>query len=86
VPLRAVSLGLVAALGFLLLVSLVISAALTAFGNQLNAILPFGKLILSAANLVLSLGLISILFAAIYKSAARGGSTISVGAISGISA
>jgi membrane protein len=64
---RAVSLGLVAALGFLLLVSLVVSTFLTAFGNQLNAVLPFGKLILSSLNLVVSLGLITVLFAAIYK-------------------
>jgi membrane protein len=64
---RAVSLGLVAALGFLLLVSLVVSAMLTAFGNQVNAILPFGKLILSSLNLIVSFVLISILFAAIYK-------------------
>ena len=41
---RAVSLGLVAALGFLLLVSLVVSAMLAAFGNQLNAVLPFRQI------------------------------------------
>ena len=64
---RAVSLGLVAALGFLLLVSLVVSAVLSAFANQLNAVLPFGKIILSSINLVVSFGLISVLFAAIYK-------------------
>jgi membrane protein len=64
---RAVSLGLVAALGFLLLVSLAVSAMLTAFGTQLNAVLPFGKLILSGINLVISLVLITVLFAAIYK-------------------
>jgi membrane protein len=64
---RIISLGLVAALGFLLLVSLVVSAALAAFGNELNAILPFGSSILSAVNLVVSFVLISILFAAIYK-------------------
>ena len=64
---RAESLGLVAALGFLLLVSLVVSAALTAFGNYLNAILPFGKIIVEVLNVLVSLILISILFAAIYK-------------------
>jgi membrane protein len=64
---RAVSLGLVAALGFLLLVSLVVSAVLSAFANQLNAVLPFGKIILSSINLIVSFGLISVLFAAIYK-------------------
>ncbi len=64
---RFISLGLAAALGFLLLVSLVVSAALAAFGNELNAILPFGSAILSAVNLIVSFVLISILFAAIYK-------------------
>jgi membrane protein len=64
---RAASLGLVAALGFLLMVSLVVSAALTAFGNQINSILPFGRLLLSGLNFVVSLLLISVLFAAIYK-------------------
>ena len=42
---RATSLGLVAALGFLLMVSLAMSAAITAFGDQINAVLPFGKLV-----------------------------------------
>lgn len=62
---RAVSLGLVAALGFLLMVSLVVSTALTAFGNYLDSILPFGNIILTALNGVVSLMLISFLFAAI---------------------
>ncbi len=48
---RAASLGLVAAMGFLLMVSLVVSTALTAFGSYLNAILPFGKIILSCSEL-----------------------------------
>jgi membrane protein len=64
---RAESLGLVAALGFLLLVSLAVSAALTAFGDYVNSILPFGKIIAEALNVLVSLVLISILFAAIYK-------------------
>ena len=64
---RAVSLGLVGALGFLLIVSLTISAGLSAFGDFVNAYLPFGKLILVTLNFVVSLLLISVLFAAIYK-------------------
>ena len=48
---RILSLGLVAALGFLLIVSLVISAGLTAFGNYLDTVLPMGKLILPGLNL-----------------------------------
>jgi membrane protein len=64
---RAASLGLVAALGFLLMVSLVVSTVLTAFGNYLDSILPFGQVILTVLNVVVSLVLISFLFAAIYK-------------------
>jgi membrane protein len=64
---RAASLGLVATLGFLLMVSLVVSAGLTAFGNYLNSLFPFGTLVLSILNVVVSLLLISLLFAAIYK-------------------
>jgi membrane protein len=64
---RIASLGLVAALGFLLMVSLVVSTALTALGNYLDLILPFGKFILTTLNGIVSLILISFLFAAIYK-------------------
>jgi membrane protein len=64
---RAASLGLVVVLGFLLMVSLVVSTMLTAFGNYLDSILPFGKVILTILNVVVSLVLISFLFAAIYK-------------------
>jgi membrane protein len=64
---RAISLGLVAALGFLLIVSLVISAGLTAFGNYLDTVLPMGKLVLPVLNSVVSVVLLAILFGAIYK-------------------
>jgi membrane protein len=63
---RATSLGLVAALGFLLIVSLSVSAGLAAFGNYLD-MLPTGKLVLSALNFIVSLLLFGILFGAIYK-------------------
>ncbi len=64
---RAASLGLVAALGFLLMVSVVFSAAISAFGHIVDAYPPFGKFILMALNFVISFALISLLFAAIYK-------------------
>jgi membrane protein len=64
---RAASLGLVATLGFLLIVSLAVSAALTAFGDFLNALLPFGKVIVSVLNVVISFALLALLFGAIYK-------------------
>ena len=64
---RAKSLGLVAALGFLLMASLAVSAALTAFAAQVNAALPSGGIFLSALNVLVSLALISFLFAAVFK-------------------
>ena len=64
---RAVSLGLVAAMGFLLMVSLVISAGLTALGDAVDATVPYGQTVLSALNFMVSFGVIAILFAAIYK-------------------
>jgi membrane protein len=64
---RAASLGLVATLGFVLLVSLVISTLLAAFGSYVNAFLPFGAAILAVLNFLVSFTLIAALFAAIYK-------------------
>lgn len=64
---RIVSIGLVAALGFFLVVSLAASAGLTAISNYLDSVFPTGKLILSALNFVVSLALLAVLFAAIYK-------------------
>ena len=64
---RVTSLGLVVAMGFLLMVSLVISAGLTAFGNYLDAFMPMGKIVLPALNFIVSLVLLGVLFGAIYK-------------------
>jgi membrane protein len=64
---RAISLGLVAALGFLLIVSLLASAGLTAFGAYLNGALPIGTVILPALNGLVSIVQLSAMFAAIYK-------------------
>ncbi|TGP17944.1 MULTISPECIES: YihY/virulence factor BrkB family protein [unclassified Mesorhizobium] len=64
---RAASLGLVAALGFMLLVSLAASTAISALGEYINQRLPFGELIVSAINTAVSFVLIALLFAAIYK-------------------
>jgi membrane protein len=49
------------------MVSLAASAALTAFENQINAALPFGGIVLSVVNFLVSLALISFLFAAVFK-------------------
>lgn len=64
---RAASFGLIATLGFLMIVSLAASAALTALGHRLNAILPFEALLMSGLNAAISFVLISVLFAAVYK-------------------
>jgi membrane protein len=64
---RAVSLGLVAALGFLLLVSLVVSAGLAALGDYLDSRMPLNIPLLHALSFAISFSLISVLFAAIYK-------------------
>lgn len=64
---RLASLGLVASLGFLLLVSLAASAAISAVGGIVTRNLPFGEFALSLLNTVVSLALIAILFGAIFK-------------------
>jgi membrane protein len=64
---RAASLGLVGTLAFLLVISLVVSAGITAFGTYLNVIVPFGEVVVSVVNTVVSFGLLTLVFAAIYK-------------------
>jgi uncharacterized BrkB/YihY/UPF0761 family membrane protein len=54
---RLLSLSLVVTLGFLMLVSLVVSAALTALGNYLNSFLQAGQLVMSAVSFTISLTL-----------------------------
>jgi membrane protein len=64
---RLASLGLVAALGFLLLVSLILDAGLRALSDVVNAKFPAGASLLLALNFFVTLVLVAILFAAIYK-------------------
>lgn len=64
---RAASLGLVATFGFLLLISLVISAGLNAAGEYLHTRMPAVQTGLQVANFILSFIIISAMFAAIYK-------------------
>jgi membrane protein len=64
---RAASLGLVGTLGFLLLVSLVVSTLISALSSYINAYLPFGHLVLQTLTFLMSFGLIALLFGAIYK-------------------
>jgi membrane protein len=64
---RMASLGLVVALGFLLMVSLVVDAGLKAFSGIIDAKLPLGAALLMLVSFALSFALIAVLFAAIYK-------------------
>ena len=64
---RAASLGLVTTLGFLLLLSLMISAGLAAVGGFVVLPRPYGHALLLAMNFVISFTFTSVLFAAIFK-------------------
>jgi membrane protein len=64
---RLLSFSMVLGIGFLLLVSLVISAGLSALGEYLSGIPFFSKLMLQILHLIISLGLITFLFAMIFK-------------------
>ena len=64
---RLASLGLVVTSGFLLSVSLIVSAALAAASTYLKAVFPAAALTLQVVDISVSLVLISCLFAAIYK-------------------
>jgi membrane protein len=64
---RLASFGLVLAIGFLLLVSLLLSAALSAAGGWLEEVLPLPAFVWQLVNLLLMFGVITLLFAAIFK-------------------
>lgn len=64
---RLLSFGLVLGLAFLLLVSLVVSALLAVLGQWSSGLFPGWELVLQALNTLASLGIATILFAAIYK-------------------
>ncbi len=65
---RFLSFGMVLGTGFLLLVSLILSTALTALGAYLTpGSLPGGALLWQALNQAVSFGVITLLFALIYK-------------------
>ena len=64
---RALSIGLVAATGFLLLVSLLASAALAALWTWVGGMLPAATALLGALGFLVSFALTAALFAAIYK-------------------
>jgi membrane protein len=64
---RMLSFGMILGVGFLLIVSLVLSAAITAFGEWWGSAFAYQAFVLEAINFVLSFGLITMAFALIYK-------------------
>jgi membrane protein len=64
---RLVSLSMVVVIGFLLLVSLTLSAMLNAIGAYLGDVLPVPSLVLEALNFVISFAVTTLLFAALFK-------------------
>ncbi|MBA3659415.1 MAG: YihY/virulence factor BrkB family protein [Gemmatimonadales bacterium] len=66
---RLFSFGMILGISFLLLVSLALSAFLSGAGSALNSLLPEGlsQPVLQGINLVVSLGVVTLLFAAMFK-------------------
>lgn len=64
---RLLSFALVLGIGFLLLVSLIISAVLSALGKFMVGLLPAQETIWQGINSVVSFGVITLLFAMIFK-------------------
>jgi membrane protein len=66
---RVFSLGMILGIAFLLLISLVISAAISGVGGRLSSFMPQGLSgpVLQVINIVLSLAIIGFLFAAMFK-------------------
>lgn len=64
---RLISFGLVAIVGFLLLVSLLVSAALAALSQYASTMLALPPIVMRALDLLVTLGVITVLFALVYK-------------------
>jgi membrane protein len=64
---RFFSFAMVLGTGFLLLVSLVLSAAINLIGGWMSSILPLPEFVLQAVNFVASFAVVTLLFAAIFK-------------------
>jgi membrane protein len=66
---RVLSLGMILGVAFLLLVSLVLSTAISAMGASLGRLMPggVGPVVQGAIDLTLSMAVITLLFAAIFK-------------------
>jgi len=64
---RYLSMTMVLGIGFMLLVSLALSAAISVIGSFVEGLLPGGATVWQIVNFVLTFGIVTLLFAAIYK-------------------
>ena len=64
---RLLSFGLILGLAFLLTISLVVSAGVAALGSWMSAIMPGSEAMLHAINILVSLSIVTVLFAMIFK-------------------
>jgi membrane protein len=64
---RFVSYAMLLAIGFLLLVSLAVTTAISAFSEYLSSMLPAVKVVWPAVDILISFGFVTVLFALIYK-------------------
>jgi membrane protein len=64
---RFLSFTMVLGIGFMLLVSLVISTGISALGNWVGTVLPFQEVILQIINLIISIGILTVFFGLIFK-------------------
>ena len=64
---NVVFVGMLLGSGFLLTVSLIVSAAVAALGKSFGGLLPAPELLLHTADFVLSVGIVALLFAAMYR-------------------
>ena len=64
---RVLSFGLILGLAFLLMVSLSISAGISAFGSFASGLLPGWEVLLQVVNMALAVGITTVLFAMIFK-------------------
>jgi membrane protein len=64
---RALAFGMIVGIGFLLLVSLVVSTALAALDDYLAGLFPGAAILLKILSFVLSFAVVTVLFAMIYR-------------------
>ena len=64
---RLLSFAMIVGIGFLFLVSLILNATLAGFGSYASVYLPEHRIVLAVLNFLLSLGVITALFAMIFK-------------------